>query len=77
MTQTKTLLKVDGMSCGSCVHHVSEALKEVEGVSNVDVRLRQGEALVEHTADTAIESLVKALAEAGYESAPSVREGSD
>jgi copper chaperone len=70
MTQKETLLKVDGMSCGSCVHHVDVALKDVDGVSKVDVRLRQGQVLVQHDADTAVESLVKALAEAGYESAP-------
>ena len=70
MTQKETLLKVDGMSCGSCVHHVDVALKDVDGVSKVDVRLRQGEVLVQHDADTAVESLVKALADAGYDSAP-------
>lgn len=71
MTQKETLLKVDGMSCGSCVRHVDVALKDVDGVSKVDVRLRKGEVLVQHDADTAVESLVKALADAGYESAPS------
>jgi copper chaperone CopZ len=30
------------MSCGSCVHHVDVALKDVDGVSKVDVRLRNG-----------------------------------
>jgi copper chaperone len=70
MTQKETLLKVDGMSCGSCVHHVDVALKDVDGVSKVDVRLRQGQVLVQHDADTAVESLVKALADAGYESKP-------
>jgi copper chaperone len=71
MTQKETLLKVDGMSCGSCVHHVDVTLKDVDGVSKVDVRFRQGEVLVQHDADIAVESLVKALAVAGYESAPS------
>ena len=71
MTQKETLLKVDGMSCGSCVHHVDVALKDVDGVSKVDVRLRQGQVLVQHDADTAVESLVKALADAGYEARPS------
>jgi copper chaperone len=70
MTQKETLLKVDGMSCGSCVHHVDVALKDVDGVSKVDFRLRQGEVLVRHDPDITVESLVKALADAGYESAP-------
>jgi copper chaperone len=70
MTHKETLLKVHGMSCGSCVHHVDVALKDVDGVSRVDVRLRQGEVLVKHDADIAVDTLVKALADAGYESAP-------
>lgn len=71
MTRKETLLKVDGMTCGSCVHHVDVALKDVDGVSKVSVRLRQGEVLVEHDPDTAVDSLVKALSEAGYDAAPS------
>jgi copper chaperone CopZ len=70
MTQQETLLKVDGMSCRSCVHHVDVALKDVDGVSKVDVRLREGQVLVHHDAATPVERLVKALADAGYESAP-------
>ena len=30
-------LQVQGMSCGSCVKHVTEALRPVEGVSDVAV----------------------------------------
>jgi hypothetical protein len=41
--------------------------QDVAGVSKVDVRLRQGEAVVQHDADTSVESLVKALPDAGYE----------
>ena len=70
MTEKKTLLDVQGMSCASCVHHVGTALKDVDGVSSVDVRLREGKVLVQHDPSTAIESLVAALAEAGYDASP-------
>lgn len=70
MTEKETLLDVQGMSCGSCVHHVGVALKELDGVSKVDVRLSQGKVLVRHELTTSVDSLVQALAEAGYDSRP-------
>ena len=67
----ETILAVKGMSCPSCIRHIDEALKEVDGVSNVQVKLREGQVLVQHDPDTSIPSaLVDALKEAGYESSP-------
>lgn len=67
----ETILAVKGMSCPSCIRHIDEALKEVDGVSSVEVKLREGKVLVHHDADTGIASaLVDALKEAGYESSP-------
>jgi len=69
----ETILAVKGMSCPSCIRHIDEALKEIHGVSNVQVKLREGEVLVEHEPDSGIVStLVDALREAGYESSPVV-----
>lgn len=70
MTEKESLLDVQGMSCASCVHHVGTALKGVDGVAKVDVRLREGKVLVRHAEATSIESLIEALAEAGYDSSP-------
>lgn len=70
MTEKETLLDVPGMSCASCVHHVGTALKDVDGVSKVDVRLREGKVLVRHDSETSTDSLIHALAEAGYDSSP-------
>ncbi len=70
MTEKETLLDVQGMSCASCVHHVGVALKELDGVSNVDVRLKEGKVLVRHEPATSVDSLIQALADAGYESRP-------
>ena len=67
----QTLLDVEGMTCSSCVRHVEAALREVEGVRSVEVRLREGNVLVRHDAGSAPpEALVAALGEAGYGSVP-------
>ena len=68
MTTTReTLLQVDGMTCGSCVRHVNEALRRIDGVAAVDVRLAEGRVLVRHGEDAALAQFVDALREAGYE----------
>jgi copper chaperone len=67
---TETLLDVEGMTCGGCVRHVSQALNTVEGVAEVDVSLRQGRVLVKHGATVATDALQRALAEAGYPARP-------
>ncbi len=70
--ERETLLKVTGMTCGNCVRHVDHALRDLEGVSAVEVRLREGEVVVKHDAEKArVEALLEALREAGYEGVPS------
>lgn len=61
-------LKVDGMSCGSCVTSVTRALQEVPGVRNVEVDLPGGVAQVQTTdgAILKVQDLAAALAAAGY-----------
>lgn len=72
MTTRRTVLDVTGMSCASCVRHVSGALVSLPGVSHVDVALREGRAQIEHDpAQTSVEQLVAAVVDAGYEAAPS------
>ena len=68
MTKVRsTRLNVEGMRCGSCARHVGAALRAVEGVRLVDVRLREGEVFVEHDGEgPGPGSLVEALREAGY-----------
>jgi copper chaperone len=60
-----TNLRITGMSCNNCVRHVSEALRGVPGVTNVEVALPD-RATVEH-AGAAREALVAAVESAGYE----------
>jgi len=62
-----TELKVDGMTCGSCVAAVTKALKRVPGVQDVEVNLQSGVARVrgEQVAQQ-LAMLVAAVGEAGY-----------
>jgi copper chaperone CopZ len=63
-----TELKVDDMTCGSCVESVTKALGRVPGVHGVEVDLDSGIARVhgEHAAHQ-VPELVAALNEAGYQ----------
>lgn len=66
-----TTLAVEGMTCPSCIRHITDALQEVEGVGKVDVRLRDGIVIVAHDSDAApVDRLIDALRDAGYESRP-------
>jgi len=68
MDTTQTLLNVEGMSCPSCIHHINLALKDVDGVHEVEVKLREGKVAVKHVAGVKVVTLVNALRDAGYES---------
>lgn len=58
-------LEIKGMTCGHCVHAVTEALRAVPGVEQVlSVDLKSGKATVEGVADPA--ALVRAVEEEGY-----------
>lgn len=59
-------LEVQGMSCGSCVNHVTQALKPLRGVSEVAVDLQAGHVQVRGTFDAGAETLISALTAAGY-----------
>lgn len=66
-TNHETILDVAGMSCGSCVRRISNALSGLAGVAAVDVRLKDGKVLVRHDpAQTSVEALIAALDRAGY-----------
>lgn len=70
-TTNKTVLSVQGMTCPSCLHHVQSALRDLEGVRKVDVRLREGKVTVETQGqEPTVTAMIEALREAGYESAP-------
>ncbi len=61
-------LKVQGMSCDHCVMHVTRALEELDGVSEANVSLDKGVAVVEYDdGKTDVAAMKEAVAETGYE----------
>ncbi|CAG9184028.1 heavy-metal-associated domain-containing protein [Cupriavidus pinatubonensis] len=62
-------LKINGMTCGSCVTSVTRALQRVPGVGAVEVDLARGTARVSGDAQ-ATPAMLAALEAAGYEAAP-------
>lgn len=66
--QTVTL-SVPGMTCAACPITIKLALNKVEGVSEADVSYEQREAVVTFDdAQTSVEALTEATANAGYPS---------
>ena len=67
MAETKTF-SITGMTCDNCVHHVTEAIKGVAGVTAVEVSLSGKSATVEGEFDAG--KVVEAVEEEGYEAVP-------
>src|SRR5262245_373332 len=65
-----TELSVEGMTCGNCARHVTEALQSVAGVHSAMVSLDSRRALVRWSPTTAQNpgALVEAVRQAGYDS---------
>jgi len=63
----KKKISIEGMSCGHCVRHVEEALKEIGGVASVEVSLEDKYAIVELSEDVADAKLKEAVEDAGYD----------
>lgn len=59
------VLNVEGMMCTHCQAHVSKALNDLEGVSAA-VDLENGTATVTCPDGTDVETLKKAVVDAGY-----------
>lgn len=63
-----TSFTVAGMTCGSCVARITNALRSVAGVGSVNVSLAGGKATVEFDKQlTTPEQLQAAVRQAGYE----------
>lgn len=59
-----TTITVEGMSCGHCEQSVEEALRGVDGVTDVSADNEASQATVEGEADAS--ALVRAVEDAGY-----------
>jgi Cu+-exporting ATPase len=63
----KTLLKVTGMTCASCVSRVEAALRGLKGVSEASVNLANEKAAVTYDpSQVSMDDMVKAVRDAGY-----------
>lgn len=62
---SKTLLKIEGMTCMHCKMSVEKALKSVEGVESVNVDLMRKEAVITGSAER--DELIQAVEDAGYD----------
>lgn len=60
-------LKIKGMSCQHCVRHATDALREVAGVTAVQVDLDKANAIIETDGQVSEQALKDAIAEVGYE----------
>ena len=61
-------IPIEGMTCTSCVGHITKAVRRVEGVSAVRVDLRTDSATVSFDPElTSLQSIEAAITTAGYE----------
>ena len=58
---------VEGMTCGHCVASVTEEVKKIAGVTDVEVDLDSGAVTVASEADLDAAEVKAAVEEAGYE----------
>jgi len=64
------ILKVKGMSCQHCVMSVTKALKQLEGIENLQVDLAKGEVRFDNKKEVPSGRIVKAIEDAGFEVMP-------
>ncbi|SCX22045.1 copper chaperone [Nitrosomonas eutropha] len=62
-----TIVHIKGMTCGGCVSSVKAVLEKLPGVSNVEVSLNNGQAVVQH--DGSCEDIIfsQVIEGAGFE----------
>ena len=76
MTQITETLRVDGMTCASCVGHVEKALIALDGVSKASVNLATERATIDFVPQTiSLAAIAEAVRDAGYDAAPIVEDG--
>ncbi|WP_374581888.1 heavy metal translocating P-type ATPase [Pseudoduganella sp.] len=66
MSQFQQTVRIEGMSCASCVRRVEKALATVPGVSHAAVNLATETARVDSDAPLAFAALQQAIGKAGY-----------
>jgi copper chaperone len=62
-----TTIKIKGMSCNHCVMAVIKALRDIDGIRNVKVDLKTGEAAFDEVDPVDRETIKERIRKAGYE----------
>ena len=65
--QPAIVLRVEGMTCASCVGRVEKALSKVAGVQRAQVNLATEQATIEAASSVTTDQLIQAVARAGYQ----------
>jgi copper chaperone len=60
-------IKIKGMSCQHCVMAATKALSAVDGIKDVKVDLKSGEASYDETKPVDLKVIADAVKKAGYE----------
>jgi len=69
---------VQGMNCNSCVERVQKAIRQLPGISTVQVDLASGGVAVDHEPDKATpEQIRQQIASAGYTTNLAAQTGED
>lgn len=61
-------LAVSGMTCGSCVKHVEQAIQSIVGVQRVEVDLALGAVKIQGDVSQSLPAIIAALEAKGYPS---------
>ncbi len=59
-------IKISGMSCEHCVMAVTRALKSIDGIEDVRVNLKKGEATFEEKTPIDMDLIEEKIKDAGY-----------
>jgi len=62
-----TTIKIKGMSCNHCVMAVTKVLRDIDGIRNVNVDLKNGEAAFDEVDPIDMETIKERIRKAGYE----------
>ena len=62
-----TTIKIKGMSCNHCVMAVIRALRDIDGIRNVKVDLKRGEATFDEIEPVDMEDVTVCIKKAGYD----------
>jgi copper chaperone len=62
-----TTIKIKGMSCNHCVMAVTKVLRDIDGIRNVNVDLKNGEAAFDEVDPVDMETIKERIRKAGYE----------